>query len=394
MTLLSLFDRLDDSQDGKGSASACLSVTELTARIKGVLETDFADVQVAGEISNLAKPRSGHVYFSLKDANAQIRAVIWKSTAQGLPFDLTDGLAVKARGEIGVYAPRGEYQIIIRKIEPEGIGALELAFRQRFEKLRAEGLFDPDRKRPLPKYPRKIAVVTSPTGAAVRDFLQVTGRRWSATEILIVPAKVQGLGSAEEVAAAIDLANRTNGVDLIVVARGGGSVEDLWTFNEELVVRAIASSRLPVISAVGHEVDVTLADFAADFRALTPSEAGERCVPDAREARIVLDRLRDRLARGLRDRLVDARFRLDDLAARAQRAVGRYLDDRRNRLARLAAQLDALSPLRVLARGYSVTLHPDGRTPLQSAQDVHPGDRITTRLQHGQVVSIVEQIRD
>ena len=200
MASLPLFDRLEES--------APCSVSELTARIKGVLEADFADVVLVGEVSNLARPRSGHVYLSLKDDSAQIRAVIWKSVAQRLAFDLADGLSVRAFGELAVYAPRGEYQVTIRRVEPEGIGALELAFRQRFEKLKAEGLFDPRAQAPLPRFPRKIVVVSSPTGAAVRDFLQVTGRRWSATEILIAPARVQGPGAAEEVAEAIALANR------------------------------------------------------------------------------------------------------------------------------------------------------------------------------------------
>ena len=252
MAGLPLFDRIEES--------AICSVSELTAQIKATLEADFADVAVCGEVSNLSRPRSGHVYLSLKDESAQVRAVIWKSTAQRLPFDLADGLSVRVWGDLAVYAPRGEYQVTIRRVEPEGVGALELAFRQRFEKLRAEGLFDPDRKRPLPRFPRRIVVVSSPTGAAVRDFLQVTGRRWSASEILIAPARVQGLGAAEEVAAAIALANRVEGADLIVVARGGGSLEDLWAFNEEVVARAIAGSRIPVVSAIGHEVDVTLAD--------------------------------------------------------------------------------------------------------------------------------------
>ena len=206
-----------------------------------------------------------------------------KTTRGDMAFDLTDGLAVRALGRLTVYPPRGEYQIVVREIEPEGIGALELAFRQRYAKLALEGLFDPGRKRPLPRFPRRIVVVTSPTGAAVRDILQVTSRRWRCTQILIAPARVQGVGADREVVAALELANQVAGADVIIVARGGGSLEDLWTFNEESVVRAIVASRLPVVSAVGHEIDVTLADLAADKRALTPSEAGEYCVPDARE---------------------------------------------------------------------------------------------------------------
>ena len=227
-------------------------------------------------------------------------------------------------------------------------------------RLAAEGLFDPARKKPLPRFPKRIVVVTSPTGAAVRDLIQVTGRRWRATEILIAPVRVQGPGAAEEVAAAIALADRVAGADLIIVARGGGSLEDLWAFNEEAVARAIFASRLPVVSAIGHEVDLTIADLVADRRALTPSEAGELCVPDAREVAQHLDRLGDRLARAGRARIDQARARLDALSDRARRAARRALDDRRHRLARLAACLEALSPLGVLSRGYSLTFRADG----------------------------------
>jgi exodeoxyribonuclease VII large subunit len=283
---------------------------------------------------------------------------------------------------VTVYPPRGEYQVVVRKVEPEGIGALELAFRQTVARLAAEGLFDPARKRPLPPYPRRIAVVTSPTGAAIRDLLQVTGRRWPAAEILIVPVKVQGQGAAAEVAAGIALANRAAGVELIIVARGGGSLEDLWAFNEEAVARAIFGSALPVVSAIGHEVDVTVADLVADVRALTPSEAGEICVPDAREVRARLDGLADRLARAALARVARSRSALEALADRAGRALHRDLDRRRDRLARRAAQLEALSPLAVLARGYSLTLAADGavlrlgrRRPARRPDPDPPGPR-------------------
>jgi exodeoxyribonuclease VII large subunit len=388
------------------------TVSELTGQIRAVLESEFADISLQGEISNLSRPRSGHLYFHLKDERASIRAVLWKSDAARVVFDLEDGLAVRVRGDVSVYEPRGDYQIRIRKIEPEGVGPLELAYRQMFERLRAEGLFDPDRKRSLPRYPRRIAIVTSPTGAAVRDFLQVVGRRWPALDVLIVPAKVQGLGAADEIAAGIALANAVPGIDLVVLARGGGSLEDLWPFNEEIVARAIFGSRLPVVSAVGHEVDVTIADHVADFRALTPSEAGERCVPDAAELRNVvdrlgerlagalryrverrrlrLDRLGDRLVRGIDDRLCEARSRLDVLAERADCAVRNDLDARAGRLARAAAKLEALSPLGVLARGYSLTLKDDGRSVVKAPSDVRSGDRILTRLGGGTIASVVE----
>jgi exodeoxyribonuclease VII large subunit len=365
------------------------SVSELSERIKRRLESDFADAAVHGEVSNVARPRSGHVYFTLKDDSASIRAVMWKNESRRLAFDLTDGLAVRALGRLTVYPPRGEYQIVVREIEPEGIGALELAFRQRYVRLAAEGLFDPGRKRPLPRFPRRIVIVTSPTGAAVRDVVQVTSRRWRCASVLIAPTRVQGNGADREVVAAIELANRVAQADVIIVTRGGGSLEDLWTFNEESVVRAIVASGLPVISAVGHEIDVTLADLAADRRALTPSEAGEFCVPDSREVALHLDRLADRLRLAGLNQLRDARLRLDQLGQRARLALEQALLDRRHRVGTFAASLDALSPLAVLARGYSLTLLADGKTVIRSSNQVQTGDLIRTRLAAGEISSRV-----
>ena len=241
----------------------------------------------------------------------------------------------------------------------------------------------------MPRFPRRIVIVTSPTGAAVRDLLQVTGRRWTGTDILIAPARVQGAGAGAMIAGAIALANRVPDADLIIVARGGGSAEDLWAFNEEIVVRAIVGSRLPVVSAVGHEIDVTLADLAADRRALTPSEAGELAVPDSREVAMHLDRLGDRIHRISQNRLSEARVRLDQLAERARLAVRKNVDDRRHTLRRLAASLEALSPLGVLARGYSLTFQADGVTLVRAASDVQPDDLIHTRLADGKIVSRV-----
>ncbi len=365
------------------------TVSELTERIKQTLESDFEEVAVRAEVSNLARPRSGHIYFTLKDESASIRAVLWKNDARRVAFDLADGLAVRCVGRVTVYPPRGEYQIVVRQIEPEGIGALELAFRQRFARLAQEGLFDQARKRPLPRYPRRIVIVTSPSGAAVRDLLQVTGRRWRQAEILIAPTRVQGAGSDHEVVAAIALANRVSGADVLIVARGGGSQEDLWTFNEEIVVRAIASSKLPVVSAIGHEIDVTLSDLAADKRALTPTEAGEFCVPDACEVMVHLDRLAERVRLAGWARLRDARPRLHRLAERPRRAFEQDLVARRHSLARLAASLQALSPVAVLARGYSLTFQADGKTLVRARNEVQSGDLIHTQLALGQIQSRV-----
>lgn len=374
------------------AADGLWTVSELTAQLRALLEGEFGEVGLRGEISNLARPGSGHVYFRLKDDAAQIKAVLWRSDARRLAFELEDGLAVRAWGGLTVYSPRGEYQIVVRKIEPVGIGPLELAFRQVVARLAAEGLFDPDRKRPLPRYPRRIVVIASPTGAAVRDVIHVVHRRWPPAEVLVAPSRVQGDGAAGEIAEAIATANRIQDADLLILARGGGSLEDLWAFNEEIVARAIAGSRLPVVSAVGHEVDVTIADLVADLRAPTPSVAGELCVPDAHEIAVSLDALRDRMARALLARLRHARTALDALADRTRRALVSGLDRRRRDLARLAAQLEALSPLAVLSRGYSLTQRLDDGAVIRNPSDAPPGTLIRSRLASGALISRVESI--
>ena len=282
MVQLDLFSHLDDDDDQP--EQQILTVTEVTEQIKELLETSFPNVWIEGEISNFSRPRSGHCYLTLKDDEAQLPAVIWRSTASRLRFDLHDGLEVVCLGHLDVYPPRGRYQLIVREIEPKGIGALELAFRQLRDKLAKEGLFEPGYKKPLPAFSRRIAVVTSATGAAIRDFLEVLRRRWRGADVWIVPVRVQGEGAAEEIAAALEDVNRlADRPDCIVVTRGGGSLEDLWAFNEEVVVRAIFASKIPVVSAIGHEIDVTLSDLVADVRALTPSEAAELVAPAADE---------------------------------------------------------------------------------------------------------------
>lgn len=393
-----------------------LSVSELTAQIKDVLEATFPAVWVAGEIGDLAQPRSGHCYFTLKDAEAQLPAVIWRTTAARLRFELHDGLEVTCRGRLEVYAPRGRYQLIIEAIEPRGIGALELAFRQLHERLSKEGLFDPARKRPLPRFPRRIAVVTSPSGAALRDFLEVLRRRWRGADVLVVPVRVQGEGACAEIAAAIRTVNRLSApIDCLVVTRGGGSLEDLWAFNEEVVVRSIVASRIPVVSGVGHEIDVTLADLAADVRALTPSEAAERIVPAAEELGQTLRQYHRRLAAAIRSRAAEAgrrwqslashrlfrrplalvhdlARRLDELEARSQRSIREGAVRARGRLETLAARLDALSPLAVLGRGYSLTRRAADGHVVRDAHELARGDEIRTRFAHGQATSRVEGV--
>ncbi|MEX2287491.1 MAG: exodeoxyribonuclease VII large subunit, partial [Planctomycetaceae bacterium] len=260
-----------------------LSVSELTRQLKDLVEVNFVHVWVLGEVSNCTRAGSGHVYFTLKDGDAQIRAVAWRSQTARWKFEIHDGLEVVVAGPIEVYPARGTYQLIVEQLIPQGVGALELAFRQLQAKLEAEGLFDPRRKRPLPAFPRRIALVTSPSGAAVRDILQVLTRRWRAVDVVIVPVKVQGEGAAREIAAALANVHRIPDVDVVIAGRGGGSLEDLWAFNEEIVARAIAACRVPVISAVGHEIDVSIADLVADCRALTPSEAAELVVPNCED---------------------------------------------------------------------------------------------------------------
>lgn len=398
------------------AAQRVLSVSQLTGEIKDLLEGQFPSVWVSGEISNFSRPQSGHCYLTLKDDFAQIRAVLWRTAASRVKFDLQDGLEVICRGNLDVYAPRGSYQLVIQQVEPKGVGALELALRKLRERLSAEGLFAPERKRPLPRFPRRIAFVTSPTGAAIRDFLEVLRRRWRGAHVLVVPVRVQGDGAAAEIAAGIELVNRlAEPVDVLVVGRGGGSLEDLWSFNEEVVVRAIHASRIPVVSAVGHEIDITLSDLVADVRALTPSEAAERVVPDRDEVLAYLEGQQRRLRSGLAGRLAAAESRLtalatcrvfrrpleqvqrmaqrlDELAARAQRAVGHRLAVAQSLLGTKAGQLDSLSPLGVLARGYSLTTRLADGHLVRAASEVTVGDRVRTRLASGEIISQVEAV--
>ena len=393
-----------------------LSVSELTAEIKDLLETSFVDVWVAGEISNFSRAGSGHCYLTLKDEDAQLPAVIWRSTAARVRFRLDDGLEVVCRGQVDVYPPRGRYQLIIREIQPKGIGPLELALRQLREKLAREGLFDADRKRPLPEFVRRVAVVTSPTGAAIRDFLEVLRRRWRGVDVCVFPVRVQGEGSAEEIAHAVEMVNRLAvPCDCLVVTRGGGSLEDLWAFNEEIVVRSIFASRIPVISAVGHEIDVTLSDLVADVRALTPSEAAELVAPSAEEVQGRLRQYQGRMDAAVRSRLRAAKARLDTMAnrrvfrrplervrelarrvdeleLRGNRSLANRMDLARRRFDSLAAQLDSLSPLRVLARGYSLTENASDGRVIHDASDLRIGQELLTRFGRGHATSRVENI--
>jgi len=295
------------------------SVSALTERIRSALEAEFPRIWIVGEVSNFKRHTSGHVFFTLKDERSSIRCVLWKSAAGRLPPEMGDGLEVEVRGHLGVFEAAGNYQVYVASVRPRGLGALEVAFRKLKERLAGEGLFDPARKRPLPRFPRRVGIVTSPTGAAVRDMIHVLRRRWPPVEIVLAPARVQGDGAAAEIVQGIRNLNRLDAVDVLIIGRGGGSLEDLWPFNEESVARAVVASGVPVVSAVGHETDFSISDFVADLRAPTPSAAAELVVPDAREVLGTLGATFSRLARHMGHRLE----RLRDAVRLAERC--RYL---------------------------------------------------------------------
>ncbi len=415
-----------------------LSVSELTSNVRALLEKQIGTVWVSGEITNLRAQSSGHIYFTLKDANAQLSCVLFSREKVSQRELLADGQKVLLQGEVTVYEARGQYQLIVRDVELQGVGALQVAFEKLKQKLAAEGLFAAERKRPLPKFPARIGLITSPTGAAIRDVLHVVQRRNPALEIILAPARVQGQGAAEEIAEAIRTLNAFNSpLDLILVTRGGGSLEDLWAFNEEIVARAIFESAIPIVSAVGHEIDFTIADFVADARAATPSAAAEiitenvfasrELVGDAmslmqlrvrRRMRIEgenFDSLVGRLTRlHPRRKLDDSLQRLDDLqsgllrglktASRSrnlilQNLAGRFLRAkpssalkiRREHLKQLEKRLNSLGPEQVLARGYSITTDAASGKVLRDATKVKAGQKLKTRLAKGEVFSRKEE---
>jgi len=392
-----------------------LSISQITRAIKAQLEPPFQDVWVEGEVSNFRQYGSGHCYFTLKDANAQLPSVLWRDTAAQLRFAPADGMLVFAHGRVSVYEPRGQYQLVVDRLEPSGVGALAAAFEALKAKLAAEGLFDEARKRPLPMFPFRIALVTSPSGAALHDMLKVILQRWPKAEVIIAATRVQGDGAAVEIAQALGDVNALACADIVIVGRGGGSMEDLWAFNEEIVARAIVASEIPVVSAVGHEVDFTIADFVADARAATPSHAGELVVPELRGVLQRIDALAQALPRALTMRVALARERLNRLAASwalryPEQRLELYrqrLDDvhaalvrlgqglaseRTQRLASLASRLEGLSPLKVLARGYTVTTREQNGQVVRTALEVKTGEYLRTRLSEGSVFSKVERV--
>ena len=395
-----------------------LSVTQLSQLIEGTLESAFQSLWVSGEISEVSRPHSGHVYFTLRDETAQIRAVIWRSVASRLRFQLEEGQQVICHGDIDVYPPRGTYQLVVQQVEPQGAGALQLAFKQLLRRLEAEGLFEPARKRPLPAFPRRVGFVTSPSGAAIHDFLQVAARRFRGVSVLVIPARVQGEGAAGELARGIALANRLRPpLDVLVVGRGGGSLEDLWSFNEEVVVRAIVASKIPVVSAVGHETDITLADLAADVRAPDAQRGGGANYsvggridqpPGDHSATTGFDapfashrgpppcRAIEPLAllRNPRSLIYDLSHRLDELDLQASRAICRRLKSSREQLASIACRADALSPLAVLARGYSVTTDAKNERVITSTELAYVGQILKTRIHSGAIISRVDEVHN
>jgi exodeoxyribonuclease VII large subunit len=392
-----------------------LTVSQLTSQVKGVIENNYSSVWVSGEVTEYKKASSGHWYFTLKDAGARLPAAMFRGCNLRARCDLKDGMEIVARGGLEVYLPHGKYQLIVQEFIPKGQGALDIALQQLKKKLFEKGYFSPARKRPLPRYPGRIALVTSPTGAAVRDILEVLGRRWPATEVWVCPVRVQGDTAAGEIAAALALLARVGGVDVIILGRGGGGTEDLHAFNDERVADAIFRAAVPVVSAVGHEIDLTIADLVADVRALTPSEAAERAVPDRAElgkdlvdralrlkqllwgrlehARGRLDDLADRRAfRRPLDRVQDLAQSVDGLGERLERGWNVRLEGLRQQLAAQAARLESLSPLNVLGRGYSLTRRVSDGLVVRVSNQLRPGDLLRTVVHDGQFTSRVEEI--
>ncbi len=436
------------------------TVTELTANIRTSLERTFSDIWVEGEVSNVATPNSGHVYFTLKDDKSQIRAVVFRRTAGLLRFALENGLQVIVRGRVTVYEPRGEYQVLVDSIEPQGLGALQLAYEQLKAKLEKEGLFDSSRKQALPFLPRRLGIVTSQTGAALHDILTVLRRRCPIISVLLFPVPVQGEGAAALIADAIERCDRQGEVDVMIVGRGGGSWEDLWPFNEEVVVRAVANCRTPVVSAVGHEIDVTLADFAADYRAPTPSAAAEAVSPVLEDLRRGLQAYGDRMLQGMHNQLGTIRHqlqsvyrglpdpqyilqsriqRIDELEHRLKQAMKSLLREyrpnvmalssallqhsphqtitrasvlvhqyvsqlkrampvvmntKRHQFRAVAISLQALNPLAILSRGYSVLERQPTGEIVRSRTQVQPGDRVRALLSDGSLICLIERVDD
>lgn len=397
-------------------AEDALTVSQLTRRIKTLLEGQFARVRVEGEIGSISRAASGHIYLSLKDGGATLDAVIWRGSAGRLRFTPQEGDKVVAEGEITVYEPRGRYQMVISALEQAGAGDLRAEFEKLVARLREEGIFDPAHKRPLPPLPRRIGIVTSPTGAAIRDIIKVARKRWPGVELIVSPCLVQGAQAPRSIVAALEAVCAHGACELVIIGRGGGSIEDLQAFNTEEVARAVYACPLPVVSAVGHEVDVSLCDLAADARAATPSEAAEMCVPDLARLRVLLARLGRNLALALEGRLREARLRLralqnsrvmrrpqellyarrqrlDELMSALQRGMDSRLRGKQDRMAHAAARLEGLSPLAVLARGYGVVRRMSGEV-VREAAAINVGEELRLTLARGELRAQVTGISE
>jgi exodeoxyribonuclease VII large subunit len=396
--------------------TAVYSVSRLNREVRALLEAGIGQIWVEGEISNLARPGSGHWYFSLKDRDAQLRCAMFRTRNSRAQFTPAEGQLVLARGRVSLYEPRGDYQLLVEHLEDAGLGALQRAFEELKTRLAAEGLFAPERKRPLPACPRRIGVITSPTGAAIRDILHILARRFPAAAVLIYGVPVQGAAAAPAIVAALELAARRADCDVLIVARGGGSIEDLWAFNDERVARAIRRAPIPVVTGIGHEIDFTIADFAADVRAPTPSGAAELVVPDARTWLQRLSRLQARFGAGVRRtlqaertrlgalrqrlqgahpgaRLRAASQRLDELEGRLQFALQARLTHDGARLQSLARALQAVSPLSTLERGFAVVTRSADGALVTDAGQLAVGERFDARLAHGTLHAAVLERR-
>jgi len=403
--------------DFESSDVNILSISELTREIKLTIESSFPVVWVEGEISNFKLHSSGHMYFSLKDSGAQIPCVLWRTRARSLRFKPQDGMKVIASGAVTVYEKRGSYQLDVSKMQPAGIGDLQLAFEQLKQKLMEEGLFNDEHKQNIPKFPDRIGIVTSPTGAAIRDLMNVINRRFPGVEVILNPVRVQGDEAAQEIATAIDEFNEYGEIDVMIVGRGGGSLEDLWAFNEEIVARAIFRSRLPIISAVGHEVDYSISDFVADLRAPTPSAAAELVVPDKEDLKhrilILLRGIFDTIANRIeyyKERLISIeksygfrrptdivkqfQQRLDEVMNSIYRLQSHRLELQTSKLNSLKQQLISLSPTSVLNRGYSICFRQKDDKVITNATDLNVNDKIRIQFHEGNVRGTVDDVSD
>lgn len=391
------------------------SVSELTHTIKYLLEENIPTIWLEGEVSNFKAHSSGHFYFTLKDNNAQISAVIWRSRAAMLDFEIEDGMRVQTLGNVRIFERSGRYNFDILRIQPAGLGKLQMEFERLKKQLEAEGLFAEEHKKPIPKYPLKVGVITSDTGAAIRDIINVISRRAPNVQIILRPVQVQGEGAAKDIARAIEEFNDFGKVDVLIVGRGGGSLEDLWAFNEEVVARAIFNSRIPIISAVGHEIDFTIADFVADLRAPTPSAAAELTVPDFAELKrkilrfiqqmqravsMKIERYRQQITAlqrsyGLRrpeDLLHQYALRIDELSTQMGRIIQRNLTAHKEHLEQINLRLQNLNPKKVLERGYSIT-YLDGKV-LKMASRAKLNGLISTELYQGKIESQIKKIEN